>query len=312
MLKKPRIVTHEAVFDQEFYNARVNRNGCFLGVNKEQQEASQEKLRNSVVGIAGCGGIGGLLAMTLARLGVCHIKLADPDSFEASNINRQLGAGEKTLGRNKALVVGELVRDMVRDVTIEVYPEGIQLHTAESFVEGCDIVFDQTDVYLITERYALHKAFQEHERTKCILASCVWGWGANVYKFERGGVTLQDLFGIPDGKKLDKDDVERLLVMQLNYLPRFPSLGGIMDWMGEVGNVPINAVTPPLSCYLLAARAALILCDMERQPYCEPLPPVPDYYWFDAATWHGGFHKFDGNWVNPSEHDFHFGGLKVA
>ena len=181
MLKKPRIVTHEAEFDEKFYNDRTNRNGCFLGVDKAQQELSQLKLRNSVVGIAGCGGIGGLLAMTLARLGVGHIKLADPDSFEASNINRQLGAGEKTLGRNKALVVGEVVRDMVRDVKLEVYPEGIQLHTAESFVEGCDLVFDQTDVYLISERYALHRAFQAHERTRCILASCVWGWGANIY-----------------------------------------------------------------------------------------------------------------------------------
>lgn len=202
--------------------------------------------------------------------------------------------------------------DMVKDVEIEVFPEGIQLHTAEAFVEGCDLVFDQTDVYLISERYALHRAFQEHLRTQCILASCVWGWGANVYKFVRGGVTLEDLFGIPEGKKLDRDDVERLIVMQLNYLPRFPSLAGIFDWMGDVGNVPINAVTPPLSCYLLAARAALILCDLERQPYCEPLPPVPEYYWFDAATWHAGFHKFDGSWVNPDEHEQHFRRLEVA
>lgn len=312
MLKKPRIIVHEGRFDEEFYWARVNRNGCFLGVDPAQQRASQEKLRDSVVGIAGCGGIGGHLAMTLARLGVCHIKLADPDSFEASNINRQLGAGESNIGKNKAVVVGDLLREMVSDVAIEVFPEGIQYHTAEAFVDGCDLVFDQTDVYLTGERYALHRAFQAHERTKCILASCVWGWGANVYKFVRGGVTLEDLFGIPEGKPLSREDVERLLVMQLNYLPRFPSLQGIFDWMGEVGNVPINAVTPPLSCYLLAARAALILCDLERQPYCEPLPPVPDYFWFDAATWHAGFHRFDGTWINADEHETHFKATQVA
>lgn len=312
MLKKPRIIHHEAKFDEKFYWDRVNRNGCFLGVDEAQQRLSQEKLRDSVVGIAGCGGIGGLLAMTLARLGVGHIKLADPDSFEASNINRQLGAGQNTLGRNKAIVVGEVVREMVSDVTLEVFPEGIQTHTAETFVDGCDLVFDQTDVYLITERYALHEAFQNHERTKCILASCVWGWGANIYKFERGGVTLKDLFQIPEGKKLDKDDVDTLIRMQLNYLPRFPDLDGILDWMGDVGNVPINAVTPPLSCYMLATRAALVLCDLEKQPYCEPLPPVPSYYWYDSATWHSGIHQFDGNWVNIDEHQKHFKGAKVA
>lgn len=109
MLKKPRIIIHEAEYDDSFYWDRVNRNGCFLGVDAEQQKACQLKLRDSVIGIAGCGGIGGLLAMTMARLGVCHIKLADPDSFETSNINRQVGAGYQTIGKNKAITVGETV-----------------------------------------------------------------------------------------------------------------------------------------------------------------------------------------------------------
>lgn len=38
----------------------------------------------------------------LARLGVLHLRIADPDTFEFSNINRQLGAGLGTVGKNKA------------------------------------------------------------------------------------------------------------------------------------------------------------------------------------------------------------------
>lgn len=302
MLKKPRIITYDADFDREFYEDRVNRNGCFMGIDAEQQKASQEKLLNSTIGIAGCGGIGGLLAMTMARMGVGHIKLADPDSFEASNINRQVGAGQSTLGQNKAIVVGDEVRRMVKDVKLEMFPEGINTYTAKPFVEGCDLVFDQTDVFLTTERYALHDAFQEHERTKCILASCVWGFGANIYKFERGGVTYQDLLGIPPGKAHDEDDIERMIVQQLDYMPRFPSLSYILNWMEELGNVPIHAATPPLSCYLLAVRAFFILADLERQPYCEPLPPIPKYRYYDAANWDNVEMEFDGTYKNPTLH----------
>lgn len=49
----------------------------------------QERINNSVVAIAGAGGDGGLLALQFARLGVGEIRLADPDPFEAENINRQ-------------------------------------------------------------------------------------------------------------------------------------------------------------------------------------------------------------------------------
>lgn len=192
---------------------------------------------------------------------------------------------------------------MVRDVKLEVFPEGINTYTATDFVDGCDLVFDQTDVFLTTERYALHDAFQKHERTKCILASCVWGPGANIYKFVRGGVTYEDLLGIPAGKTHDADDIERMIVQQLDYLPRFPSKDYIFNWMEELGNVPIHAATPPLSCYLLAMRAFFILCDLERQPYCEPLPPIPKYYWYDAVTWKSEIKEFDGTYKNEGLHE---------
>ena len=77
-----------------------------MDLDKEQQQASQEKLAHSVVGVGGAGGLGSYLAVQLARVGVKHIKIGDPDHFEESNINRQLGAGVNTIGKNKAIVVG--------------------------------------------------------------------------------------------------------------------------------------------------------------------------------------------------------------
>lgn len=47
------------------------------------------KVRHALIGIAGCGGLGSALAITLARLGVGALRLVDFDVVEPSNLNRQ-------------------------------------------------------------------------------------------------------------------------------------------------------------------------------------------------------------------------------
>jgi molybdopterin/thiamine biosynthesis adenylyltransferase len=101
LTKKPRVIRFDGNNDEEFYRLRVLRNGCFLGVDAAQQSESQEKLVKAVVGIAGAGGLGSNLAVQLARMGVRHIKIGDPDHFEESNINRQLGAGPARSAKTK-------------------------------------------------------------------------------------------------------------------------------------------------------------------------------------------------------------------
>ena len=91
----------------------------------------QKKISNVVIGIAGCGGIGGAVAERLVRLGVRHIKIADPDYFDLSNINRQYGASLSTTGKNKAEVVGESIFNISRDVNVDIFPEGINDNTAD-------------------------------------------------------------------------------------------------------------------------------------------------------------------------------------
>lgn len=310
--KKPRITTLKGTYDAARYRERVSRNVCMLGLDATEQERSQERLSNAVVGIAGMGGLGSHLAFQLARLGVRHLKVADLDHYELSNMNRQLGADGPNLGKNKAIVMGEMIHESLGDVTLEIYPEGIQRHTAESFAAGCDLLFDLTDFYLIDERYALHRAFREHSDAACMLCSCVWGWGATIYKFTRDGMTYEDLLDIPEGTKIEDSHVERLMLMQANYLPRFPSLDTVREWMTKAGNAPVLGATPPLGCGLLATRACLILCDLEREPYCRPLPAIPEYFLLDAAGLNSGFYKFDGQWANEGIHEELFGDLAAT
>ena len=79
--KKARIIRSDGNGVKNLRN-RVMRNSCFLGVDEKQQKISQEKLANSVVGVGGAGGLGGYLAVQLARVGVKHIKIGDPDHLK--------------------------------------------------------------------------------------------------------------------------------------------------------------------------------------------------------------------------------------
>lgn len=296
--KKPRITKLEGNGDEDFYWKRVVRNDCFLGINRKQQHESQQKLANSTVGVAGVGGLGSYLAIQLARVGVKHIKIADPDHFEESNINRQLGAGANTIGKNKAIEVGRMIQEMAPDVTVEIYSEGIQRHTAESFVSGTDLLFDCTDFYLTDERYALHGAYKNHSQTKAMLCACIWGWGTAIYKFDRDGMGYEELTGIKGGQDLDHDKIDRLVRMQANFLPRFPCLEGIYDWMGNLGNIPIHGAIPPIAHGFLTAEAMKIVCDLDREPYCKTLPAIPQYLWIDTQELSMSVETFDGSWIN--------------
>ena len=65
----------------------------------------QNKLLQKNIGVIGCGAIGGYILEYLSRLGVNSISFWDGDIYEISNLNRQIGCTEKTLGQNKAEVM---------------------------------------------------------------------------------------------------------------------------------------------------------------------------------------------------------------
>jgi len=70
----------------------------------------QQKLENLKIMIAGTGGLGTNQALQLQRIGVAKIYLYDYDRVEISNLNRQLCYGKKDLGRPKAEVAAEFLK----------------------------------------------------------------------------------------------------------------------------------------------------------------------------------------------------------
>jgi tRNA A37 threonylcarbamoyladenosine dehydratase len=73
---------------------------------------SMEQLQNAHVLIVGLGGIGSYAAEFIARGGVGRMTIIDGDAFDATNKNRQLTALDSTLGRNKAVVLAERIKEI--------------------------------------------------------------------------------------------------------------------------------------------------------------------------------------------------------
>lgn len=71
-----------------------------------------EKLFASRVAVFGLGGVGSYVVEALARSGIGALDLVDHDTVSASNINRQIFATEKTVGRYKSDVAAERVAEI--------------------------------------------------------------------------------------------------------------------------------------------------------------------------------------------------------
>lgn len=117
-----------------------------------------EHLSTRKVVVAGCGGIGGAMALTMCRMGIGAFHLADPADFDPPDMNRQWGAFGSTMGRNKAEVYQELVLDINPDAQATVFNEGLTMDNQDEFLDGADILVDCLDASVPYElRELLHQ-----------------------------------------------------------------------------------------------------------------------------------------------------------
>lgn len=107
-------------------------------------EVEQAALRDSCVFVCGTGGMGGSAIMTLIRAGVGRLILADLDSFEVSNLNRQLFATLKTVDQDKAMATRDQCLQINPEAKIEVLGADWSDHV-DRLVEEADVVINGTD-----------------------------------------------------------------------------------------------------------------------------------------------------------------------
>lgn len=107
-------------------------------------EDGMAKLRAAKVMIVGVGGVGSYAAEAIARAGVGAVTVVDGDEVAVSNLNRQLVALNSTVGRNKAEVMAERIRDINDKVEVVSIPHFYKSE-ADLNISGYDWIIDAID-----------------------------------------------------------------------------------------------------------------------------------------------------------------------
>lgn len=107
---------------------------------------SMERLRKAKVAVFGIGGVGGYTAEALARSGIGSFVLVDNDEVCLSNLNRQIIATHKTIGRPKVEVMRERILEIHPQAQVELRQCFFLPENADTFdFSSYDYVIDAVD-----------------------------------------------------------------------------------------------------------------------------------------------------------------------
>lgn len=202
--------------------ARYNRN---LHSLSEDECAA---LADRHVVVVGCGGLGGYCIEELARLGVGHLRVIDGDTFEESNLNRQILATQDTLGQDKARMAAARVQAVNPLVSVEPQSALVDGSNVDVLIEGADCVIDCLDNF--EARFTLARACQ-HAGTVLVYGA-IAGWFGQVCTVFPGDVSFVEIYG-----SVSEGDVSQHL---------------------KLGNLPFTAAT---TASIMAAEAAKVLLE---------------------------------------------------
>lgn len=196
------------------YQQAFSRNIGWVNVKE------QSVLNHSKVAIAGLGGVGSKHLLTLSRLGIGKFNISDFDVFEIQNFNRQTGATMSTLQKPKIDILAKMALDINPELSIKLFPSGINQENVSDFLDGIDIYVDGLDFFAIEARRML---FSEcYKRGIPAVTAAPLGMGVGFLYFKPGGTSFEQYFRLEGHSK--QEQLARFIaglspkVLQRNYL----------------------------------------------------------------------------------------------
>ena len=108
-------------------------------------EENIKKLENAFVTVVGVGGVGGYVALFLARAGISKFTLIDFDKVEESNINRQIVATKKTIGKLKTEILKDMLLEINPNISVKVFSERLKEENVEKLIQKDTFCVDCID-----------------------------------------------------------------------------------------------------------------------------------------------------------------------
>ena len=234
----------------------------------------QQILRGKRVAVGGLGGCGGSHVTTLARLGVGAFTLADFDSFELANFNRQAGAKMSTVGKPKLEVVSAMALDINPEIKMRSFSKGIVDGEIDSFLEGADVYVDAIDAFNIETRRKVYA------RARALgipaVLSVPAGMGTAFLAFMPDGISLEDWFRFED-----VEPAKRIVNFIVGVAPAALHRSYLVDRSSinlETRDFPSTGLACELCAGVTAAQTAKILLGRGK------VEAAPYYHQFDAYT----------------------------
>ncbi len=117
----------------------LSRHKDFIGAKQQGWLAGSEVL------LVGAGGLGSILAESLARLGVGSLTIVDPDRLEGSNLNRFQGGFPTDVGQHKVTVLARRLKQMFPSLRLSIHALSIQDEVLEDVFARADFLVGGLD-----------------------------------------------------------------------------------------------------------------------------------------------------------------------
>lgn len=158
-----------------------------MGIMNDEEFSLISKTNVLIIGV---GGLGGYIASGLARFGVMNITIIDNDSFDMSNLNRQIFATTKTLNLAKVDVVKVKLLDINPKINIKTHKMRFTDFVDKTLFENIDIVFDAVDS--IKTKLLIEKHCSLHN--KPLIHGAIAGWYGQVGIILPNSDMLKDIY----------------------------------------------------------------------------------------------------------------------
>ena len=122
----------------------------------------QEKLRAAKILVIGAGGLGCPAALYLAAAGVGRLSLADSDTVELTNLQRQILYRADSVGAQKAAAASSALRSINPDVDVVPIAARVKADELDTLAAQCDVVLDCSDNF--ATRHAVNRACVQHRK----------------------------------------------------------------------------------------------------------------------------------------------------
>lgn len=188
-------------------------------------KSQQTRFKESKIAVIGCGGLGGAVTEMLSRMGVGELNIIDKDSFDMSNLNRQLMSSIDSIGKSKSEVTKERIRLINPYVKVNAFNEELNEKNLEKIIGNCDIAIDALD-NLVT-RVLISRYTKEKEIP--FIHGAVHGTMGQLTVFNKDTINYEELMSLPSfGKELNDKTKKEIRDMSQSTPPVIGPIANII------------------------------------------------------------------------------------